>query len=382
MEHGTGPEAGKGTFGRAAVLGLAVAGTCLVGTLAAPDAAAQQTEERRYEVEEGDTLWEIAERMLDDPFLWQRIWEANRGRLSSPDLLLPGQRLQIPTPSAEEAGRDAPAGRDEAAARRGRDTVPPPRASIFDAGRPAEPLRSGGGITAEERPPLRPVSWGDAHGAPFLAHSERVAPRGRVLGPVAAGGRASRAWQGRSGDAVRLRLRGLEAAAGDTLVVLRTGRTVGDRGRVFRPVGLLRVDSARGGTAVARVAAVFGLVRGGDEVVSVPLPEAPAGTEFRPPERELGATVLATANGEGLLREGGYVFLDHGSSAGVRPGDVFRIAAPGASGTGAGNEGGMRVIVVRVRPASSTARVVDVGDGTAAAGESVRLVQRLAGPGR
>ena len=49
-----------------------------------------------YTVEEGDTLTSIAERFYGDGNAYNRIWEANREKLDNPDVIQPGQELQIP----------------------------------------------------------------------------------------------------------------------------------------------------------------------------------------------------------------------------------------------------------------------------------------------
>jgi nucleoid-associated protein YgaU len=45
-----------------------------------------------------DCLWRIAERdeIFDNPFLWPKIWRANRRIIQNPDLIYPGQVLVIP----------------------------------------------------------------------------------------------------------------------------------------------------------------------------------------------------------------------------------------------------------------------------------------------
>jgi len=60
-----------------------------------------------YEVGRRDTLWDIAERHLGDPFRWREIYELNRGRpqdgggcLSDPEVLVPGWRLDLPADAA------------------------------------------------------------------------------------------------------------------------------------------------------------------------------------------------------------------------------------------------------------------------------------------
>jgi hypothetical protein len=78
-----------------------------------------------YEVQRRDTLWDIAEIHLGDPFRWPEIFQINEGCpqsdgrcLSDPDLILPGWRLQLPAdavglapaaPPAAEGPAPAPA---------------------------------------------------------------------------------------------------------------------------------------------------------------------------------------------------------------------------------------------------------------------------------
>lgn len=47
-------------------------------------------------VVKGDTLFRLARRYYSDERRWKDIWEANRGAVSNPDLILVGQKLVIP----------------------------------------------------------------------------------------------------------------------------------------------------------------------------------------------------------------------------------------------------------------------------------------------
>ncbi|MFN5194825.1 MAG: peptidoglycan-binding protein LysM [Cyanobacteriota bacterium] len=47
-------------------------------------------------VEEGDTLWGIAERTYGSGARYTEIFEANREVIEDPDLIFPGQKLRIP----------------------------------------------------------------------------------------------------------------------------------------------------------------------------------------------------------------------------------------------------------------------------------------------
>ncbi|MDX1661820.1 MAG: LysM peptidoglycan-binding domain-containing protein [Gemmatimonadota bacterium] len=72
----------------------------------APEAREAETEERTHVVEEGDTLWAIADRYYGDGTEWPRIHEANRDVIDDPDVIQPGWELTIPEKEDEEEGED------------------------------------------------------------------------------------------------------------------------------------------------------------------------------------------------------------------------------------------------------------------------------------
>jgi LysM domain len=68
-----------------------------------PDEAAAPAPALTYQVQRRDTLWDIAERHLGDPFRWQEIFQINQGCpqpdgrcLTDPDLIYAGWQLRLP----------------------------------------------------------------------------------------------------------------------------------------------------------------------------------------------------------------------------------------------------------------------------------------------
>lgn len=60
------------------------------------DAQIQDLREYKdYTVQKGDTLWDITERELRDPFLWPKVWNANP-QIANPDRIYPKQTIRIP----------------------------------------------------------------------------------------------------------------------------------------------------------------------------------------------------------------------------------------------------------------------------------------------
>jgi nucleoid-associated protein YgaU len=62
----------------------------------APADAAPAAAARTYTVKAGDSLSKIAQRELGDASKWHAIYDANRDKISNPDLIHPGQVLTMP----------------------------------------------------------------------------------------------------------------------------------------------------------------------------------------------------------------------------------------------------------------------------------------------
>jgi nucleoid-associated protein YgaU len=62
------------------------------------DQGVRQLSQFDYTVTKGDHLWGIAEKetIYSDPYMWPRIYRANRDKIEDPDLIYPNQVLDIP----------------------------------------------------------------------------------------------------------------------------------------------------------------------------------------------------------------------------------------------------------------------------------------------
>lgn len=108
-----------------------------------------------YVVEQGDTLWEIADEQLGDPTAWPEIWEENHGddmgggrTFDDPNLILPGWELEL-----ETATSDHGAGASSAA------PESPQATDVLDD------VAADPGAGAPDRTTAEPTTTADAHHA-------------------------------------------------------------------------------------------------------------------------------------------------------------------------------------------------------------------------
>ena len=66
------------------------------GSSTAPQAPPPVEQARTYTVVAGDSLSKIAQREYGDASKWKAIHQANRDKISNPDLIHPGQVLTLP----------------------------------------------------------------------------------------------------------------------------------------------------------------------------------------------------------------------------------------------------------------------------------------------
>jgi len=59
-----------------------------------PVAAIAKEEPIIYTVKQGDTLWDISQRFIKDPYYWPNLW-SNNPAIGNPHLIYPGQKLRI-----------------------------------------------------------------------------------------------------------------------------------------------------------------------------------------------------------------------------------------------------------------------------------------------
>ncbi|MFZ5907928.1 MAG: LysM peptidoglycan-binding domain-containing protein [Nitrospirota bacterium] len=67
----------------------------LIFFILSSSAFAQEQQYKDYTIIKGDTLWDITDKELQDPFLWPKVWKENPD-IKNPDLIYPKQTIKIP----------------------------------------------------------------------------------------------------------------------------------------------------------------------------------------------------------------------------------------------------------------------------------------------
>jgi LysM repeat protein len=309
-------------------------------------------------VQKGDTLWDLANRYLGNPYAWPQIWELNQW-IKDPHWIYPGDPIVIDlTRSVATA------------------------ASVPDAVSGLEPDNRSSGMNVVQRPELA-FSFQDFIQLPFLA-PEGAAARYKSQGAFRITGNrhSERSYMG-EGETVYT-TGGTEQGVkqGDRFVILRTVATKlrsprGEKkplGDVIQQIGVLRVVTPMAKGSVAIVERCMDPVQLGDHLVRftepanlpmqlrkdtsdpVKLATDPAMVVFGRDAR------LDTSNGDQII-------IDRGSNSGLKVGDV--LLAVRAKTFPVNEEGHKKdksteatthylgqAMVIRVEPGSSTCRVL------------------------
>ena len=341
-----------------------------------------------HTVQQGETLWDLAERYLGDPLLWPEIYRLNTDVVEDPHWIFPGEELRLvpgeqPQPSgggnlAVTPGADSVRGAkpDE------RAVQPVATPTIFAQGgaRGGARLQQAQMRMDEERA-YRGAREGEYYASGFVADS-RLLPSGTLVGNAersAIRRLSSRLNASILTDVVVAPPAGETFRRGDMLLTFTVERTLRGYGEVIVPTGLLRVDSdgEPGGSAAAKVVGVYGLVNSGQRLIKVPAFISPAAGRSQPTDSGVVGEVIGTRRGSELSTVQDVLFINRGADDGVSLGDIFRISsAPDLTREGLVREQA-DVVVVHTLSNTATCIVVQVSQPDIRPGATARQVRRM-----
>ena len=361
----------------------------LVAATAAPALSAQEGRSETHTVKSGDTLWDLARRYLNDPFLWPEIYRLNTIVVEDPHWIYPGEVLRLradgDVASVPSVDTPLPTPRDSA--------TPAAGAGAGPAGPDAPPSdewkkyfssigNAGNALGTLEDMEYRALRPGEFHSSGFLTEDRNLA-YGEVLGratPLQIQANSVMETATLHTEILVRAPRNGTYQAGDSLLLMHLGERVSGFGRMVIPTGLARIKEVASGRTVAVVTAVYGGIRQGDLILPAERFVATADTLRAAPVADgVQARVLGGPLVQVLVGPQDVLFLDKGSRDGVAAGDIFEVRRT-ASRRGDGATSVPEVMallqVVRVGERSATTRVLTVASPHILNGAESRQIAR------
>jgi LysM repeat protein len=304
--------------------------------------APAQEKTSQYIIKQGDTLWDISNAFLKDPFLWPFIWKANP-LITNPDLIYPGNKLAIPSLAPIERALNAPveAPKEQVVEKK----APEVEAPIAEEPQPTQGIAAGvikpkpvepapgeetastesGLILPEEQP--KPII--DKYAMLRAGYVNDDKAEDKIIGSP----EDSKTAFGYD-DTVYVKIQGQENVnVGDKFLIYTPLNTVkhpetGKRfGKLIKVLGILRItakDSPK--TLTARITLSFDII----EKNSMLTPYQEPALIFDSPQKkikDISGYILEVTDKRTINAQLDFVYLDKGNADGVEPGDRFIVYA-------------------------------------------------------
>ncbi len=315
----------------------------LAGLALTPALGGGQEATRTHTVKTGDTLWDIAQLYLGDPFKWPEIYRLNTDKVKDPHWIYPDQVLLISgtpmatpgTPADMVAPADTmtpaptPAPGDTASPMP-QQSLPPgaPRPmTIFNPARFEVVRAERQSLTLEK--PSQAVRSGEYSRAPFLWDGNGLQNTGKVGTAVAVDaigtGRLDRPIQ--AFERVYIDIPSSSSGAvEERFMSFRYGPTILGEGRVVVPTGVFKITKpAIEGRAEAMLLTQFEAVLAGHGLVPLDTLVMPSSTTPARVEFGLKTTLIWMDGDPVIVSTGQQLIIAAGGPEGLVPGDQITL---------------------------------------------------------
>lgn len=326
-----------------------------------------------HTVKRGDTLWDLAQQYLGDPFQWPQIYQLNKDAIKDPHWIYPNQVFNIPGGTAGAApaagGGAAPATQPQSVT--GGMTVFNPQAQ-----RPQNISRT----TILSSVPRTAVRQGDYEATPFMWAQGGLHDGGALVGTAEPVGITMSVEKRPIGyrETVTVDMpRGIDAVGGRRMLVYRLGPVIAGQGQVVIPTGIVQLTGeAEGRRARATLMTKYEDVFAGHGVtlldtLAMPLNVFPTRVEFG-----LSTSVAWVYSSPALPSEGQYLIFSATAAHGLVSGDQLSIRIPRAAEPTVDDEIGVAQ-VTRVTPFGVSAVLLNVRDAGIAAGTRAQVSAKM-----
>jgi len=278
-----------------------------------------------YTIIKGDTLWDISEEFLKNPFLWPNIWE-NNDYIRNPDLIYPGNKLSIPSTilSKPETGKEeAPVSSIEAT---------PTEQAVIPA---AEEPSSVSPPFMTSHPKRSSVPASPPVVKPAIS-SETIEAGGYIINNIESYGVIRGSKEDRTifadGDSVNISLANGysdKVSIGEKFTIFRTSgpvihpTTKKKAGILFIPIGVIEINRVQGKDASGEIIRSYNYASTGDKIQPY-IPAHPV-HEIRKSAAEIQGYIIEAQEGLTLNAQYSIVYLDKGSADGITPGTSINV---------------------------------------------------------
>ncbi len=353
---------------------------------------------RTHTVKKGDTLWDLAQYYMSDPFLWPEIYRINTDVVEDPHWIYPGEVLRLtpaegiaavppvdtPLPPADsgvavvEPEGEAPVA-VEPVEQEQPEEAGEPSAPLFGA--PLPPQQIEAHLRAFRDRAYRPLRRSEFYSSGFLSENQDLA-YGKMLGSVVplqvAVEGSSRASQ--FTKVAVIPPNGASYQVGDTLLVVRVDRVIKKHGAVVVPTGLARVTDVSRKENTAVVIAEYGPIRYGQKTLPIERFTDPGNVRALPISGGVEASVIEGRDRQVFKGPQDVLFIDKGRADGVAAGDLFEVWRTPERREGAAStvpEPMATLQIVHVRERTATARLLNVIYPVIKPGTTVRQIAKL-----
>jgi hypothetical protein len=292
------------------VLNQAVLVLLLVsGQVLAAGVEIRQDSPSSYTVVRGDTLWEIAGKFLEEPWLWPQVWQVNP-QIENPDLIYPGDTIELAYENGIPVLRLNRAAAPELATVR---LSPEVRREALLSPIPAIALDqissylSKNSVLAAEEFDTAPYLVAEAEGRVLISKGDEAFARGNWAAGV---------------NTYEIVRKGREFADPDT------GNPIGVEALI---VGAARVTSINGDRAVLTIGESFQEIKTGDRLI----PSQNLALESRylpaPPPFAVDAAIVSIGTGNSIGGQFDSLVINRGSAHGMEPGQLLVVKEPAKS---------------------------------------------------
>lgn len=348
-----------------------------------------------HTVRRGDTLWDLAEFYLSDPFLWPELYRLNTVVVEDPHWIYPAEELALPGPG-EIVERPVVPGEERVPGEEYAERVPIPEVPVDHVPQEVPQFAEGQQtifvkrdlttttLTYEPTPPLaaKSVTDGDFYGAGMLIQLDELGPRGVLVDAgIPQNVEAPVVELTNQFESVYVSHPGGEPPQpGDRVLLTRIEERIRPYGHVVRPTGIAVIAAVHEEVSTAIIVWVFDKISVGNTVSALEYFEMERGVFAEPVAAGPTGELVGLLDAQFVPMVGDLGFVNVGRNQGLVVGDEFQLFAPARM-----SNMGYRVPeepialgrVVRVTEQTATIRFLSQQHAAINNGLPVRLVRKM-----